>query len=165
MKPTFHHPERFHAELTGVKQTERTFLCRRHQYLVTIEDGFCLQDAGSRLWRPSRTPLTPNDRPQIVSVYHSDGGSIPHPFDWVMLAFDPLRYRMSTMGIHDPVYRMGTLDLWEPDATAWITVKVTRSHANDLLAQGVTAEGGWRITSGSYWFFTGGSLRSDPKRT
>jgi hypothetical protein len=149
MKPKFYHPERFCAVLTGRKLTERTFVVRRHKFMVRVEDGFCFEDRNGKLWRPVMGP-------DGVAEYGSDGASIPHPIDWVLPAFDPLRYRMSSMGLHDPAYRSGMLECWDEARAEWVSVRVTKSEADSLLQQGVGAEGGWRVTRFCYWLFTPG---------
>ena len=130
-------PDRFEAVLTD--ETERPFLLRRHVYKCTWEDGFALQDQNGDLWRPP------------VREYKSDGSSVPHPLDWCIPALDSLRYRRASMGIHDPAYRTGKLAVLRKDATEWIMVEVTKAEADSLLAQGIDASGGWRLTQGVYW--------------
>lgn len=137
MKPRFLCPDNFHAELTD--RTERSFLLRRHVYHVTWEIGFALQDRDGVVWRPH------------VESYDSDGASVPHPFDWLIPALDSLRYQRAAMGIHDPACRFGKLARWSDDACDWQVVPVPRSQADSLLAQGIEAEGGWRLTQGVYW--------------
>ena len=136
MKPRFFYPNRFHAELTD--RTERSFLLRRRVYECWWESGFCFQDRDGVRWRPA------------VHEYDSDGASIPHPLDWLVPAFEPFRYRRSSMGIHDPACRTGELDRMLP-GDVWRVVRVPRSLADSLLAQGIEAEGGWQITQGAYW--------------
>ena len=137
MKPKWLEPDKFHAELTG--RTERSFLVRRHVYRCFWDEGFALQDRYGNLWRPARVS------------YLSDGASVPHPLDWVVPALDSLRYRHAAMGIHDPAYRMGELDCLPYMTDEWRVVPVTRRLADSLLAQGVDASGGWKVTQGAYW--------------
>jgi hypothetical protein len=137
VRPRWLCPDKFHAELTG--KTERSFLLRRHVYKCSWEIGFALQASDGSLWRPH------------LETYYSDGASIPHPIDWLVPALDSLRYRHAAMGIHDPAWRHGKLDTWNEDACNWNTVCVPRSLADSLLAQGIDASGGWRVTQGIYW--------------
>jgi hypothetical protein len=142
MKPRFLCPERFEAVLTN--RTERSILFRRHVYAVTVSEGFALQDSDGVLWRPV-----------ILSSgqthYFSDGATIPYPFAWFVPALDPLRYRLSSMGLHDPACRCGKLQRWANLTDGWQVVDVPRALADDLLRQGIIAEGGWQITAGAYW--------------
>ncbi len=142
MKPRFLHPDRFEAKLT--KRTERSIILRRHVYAVTVSEGFALQDSDGVLWRPV-----------ILSSgqthYFSDGATIPFPLAWIVPALDPLRYIMSSMGIHDPACRCGKLQRWAGITDGWQVVAVPRAQADELLRQGVIAEGGWRVTAGAYW--------------
>ena len=135
-KPVFLYANRFHASLTD--RTERSFLLRRHVYRCRWEHGFALRDCEGVLWRPS------------VHEYDSDGASIPHPLDWLIPALDSLRYRRAAMGIHDPACRTGELDRRLP-GDCWRVVPVPRVQADDLLRQGIEAEGGWRATGWTYW--------------
>ncbi len=141
MKPRFLHPDRFEAKLT--KRTERSIILRRHVYAVTVSEGFALQVEDGTLWRPV-----------ILSSgqthYFSDGATIPYPFAWFVPALDPLRYIMSSMGIHDPACKCRKLERWTP-LSGWQVVDVPRALADELLRQGIIAEGGWRVTAGAYW--------------
>jgi hypothetical protein len=137
MKPRFLAPDKFEAVLTD--RTTRSFLLRRHVYRVRWENGFALQDRDGGLWRPH------------VEEFDSDGASIPHPLDWLIPALDAFRYRRATMGIHDPACRYGKLEHWDTEMAGWRTVTVPREKADALLAQGIEAEGGWRLTQGVYW--------------
>jgi hypothetical protein len=142
MKPRFLCHDRFEAVLTN--RTERSILLRRHVYAVTVSEGFALQDADGVLWRP------------VIlgggqTSYFSDGATIPYPFAWFVPALDPLRYRLSSMGIHDPACRTGKLQRWTNLADGWQVVDVSRAQADQLLRVGIIAEGGWQITAGAYW--------------
>jgi hypothetical protein len=136
MRPLFLGPEKFHAELTD--RTVRSFVFRRDVFAVRIEDGFSLLDENGDLWRP------------VTKEYDSDAASIPHPLDWLVPAFNVLRYKRSSMGIHDPACGEGMLEKWDRESGTWKVVRVTRRKADWLLAQGVRAEGGWRVTAGCY---------------
>jgi hypothetical protein len=139
VKPHFAFPHKFHAELTGHRSTERSFFVRRHQYHCWYEPDWCFTDRDGQAWRPAR------------KEWHSDGASIPHPLDWLVPAFDGLRYRQSTMGIHDPACRDGKLERWDAHKMRWVVVAVPRSLADSLLQQAIHAEGGWALTRGAYW--------------
>lgn len=141
MKPRFLHPDRFQVELT--KRTEGFFVFRKHLFRVTASEGFALQDESGALWRPVMLGTG-------QTTYMSDGATIPPPLSWIG-AFDPLRYQYSAMGIHDPACRTGHLQRWADITDGWQVVSVSRPQADDLLRQGIIAEGGWRVTSGAYW--------------
>jgi hypothetical protein len=137
IRPVFLRPECFHAEVTD--RTVRSFLVRRDVYAVRIEDGFALLDEKGDLWRP------------VTKVYDSDAASVPHPLDWLVPAFNVLRYKRSSMGIHDPACGEGMLEKWDRASGTWKAVRVSRRKADWLFSQGIRAEGGWRITAGTYW--------------
>jgi hypothetical protein len=137
MKPTFEHPEAFHAEVTD--RQVRSFLFLRDVYRVRIGEGFALQDSRGRRLRP------------VTKEYDSDAASIPHPLDWLIPAFNVLRYKRSSMGIHDPACGEGSLELWDEEHQAWKVIFVTRKQADALLAEALEAEGAWRATRWSYW--------------
>lgn len=136
-RPAFIFPEKFRAELTD--RDERSFFVRRHIYRCRRDEGFALIDSNGDLWRPH------------AREWDSDGASIPHPLDWIIPALDSLRYKRSAMGIHDPAYRFGRLDKWNDENARWDTVVVPRDLADWLLAQGIEAEGGWKLTQKTYW--------------
>lgn len=151
MKPRFLGTHYFEAVLT--RRSVGLFVFRKRIYKVRVRAGFALQDEDGNLWRP----VLGKDGKKS---YASDGATIPPPISWFG-AFDPLRYQFSAMGIHDPACKEARLEMLprfteiEPrvwiDREAWKVVEVTRPHADDLLRQGIIAEGGWRITSGAYW--------------
>ena len=142
MRPRFLCPERFEAVLTD--RTERSILLRRHVYAITVSEGFALQDSDGVLWRP--VILSSGQ-----TSYFSDGATIPYPFAWFVPALDPLRYRLSSMGLHDPACRCGKLQRWSGITDGWQVVDVPRALADDLLRQGILAEAGWLVTSRLYW--------------
>lgn len=137
MNPRWQCPKHFEAVLTD--RTQRTFLFRRHVYRVRLGVGFALCDDAGALWRPLRLE------------YDSDGASIPHPIDWLVPPLDPLRYRLASMGIHDPACREGALLRWDGEDCRWMPCRVSRTRADELLRQGILASGGWRATAGTYW--------------
>jgi hypothetical protein len=137
IRPVFLRRECFHAEVTD--RTVRSFLFRRDVYAVRIEDGFALLDEKGDLWRP------------VTKVYDSDAASVPHPLDWLVPAFNVLRYKRSSMGIHDPACGEGMLEKWDRASGTWKAVRVSRKKADWLFNQGIRAEGGWRITARTYW--------------
>ena len=60
------------------------------------------------------------------------------------------------MGIHDPACKYKKLQRWTNLADGWQVVDVPRSLADELLRQGVIAEGGFHIgklqvTALCYW--------------
>jgi hypothetical protein len=142
MTPRYLCPERFQAVLTN--RTERSILLRRHIYAITITEGFALQDSDGVLWRPVIAE-------GWQTSYFSDGATIPYPLAWFVPALDPLRYRLSSMGIHDPACRCGKLQRWAGLDGGWQVVDVSRAQADELLRIGIIAEGGWRATAGAYW--------------
>lgn len=142
MKPRFLGTHYFEAVLT--RRSVGLFVFRKRIFKVRVVEGFALQDEDGVLWRPV---LGADGK----RSYASDGATIPPPLSWCG-AFDPLRYQHSAMGIHDPACSDGRLERLALSARGgWEVVAVPRRQADDLLAQGIIAEGGWRITSGAYW--------------
>jgi len=137
MKPQFFHTDDFEAVLAD--KYERSFLFRRVLHLVKTTGSFCMRDEDETLWRPHE--------PEFLS----DAASVPHPFDWFIPALNVYRYKWATMGIHDPACRTGKLDRMLKGELEWTHVVVPRSQADSLLAQGIDAMGGWKITQGVYW--------------
>ena len=135
--PEFLGWEKFHAELTD--RTVRSFLFRRDVFRVRILEGFALLDENGDCWRP------------VVKQYDSDAASIPHPLDWLVPALNVLRYKRSSMGIHDPACEYECLEKWSRESGLWVPTYVPRGKADWLLAQGIRAEKGWRITARMYW--------------
>lgn len=141
MKPRFLGSNDFEAVAT--RKTTGIFIFRRRIYKVRVRAGFALQDEDGRLWRPK---LGKDGK----RSYASDGGTIPPPICWFS-AFDPLKYQLSCMGIHDPACADAELECMLTPMSEWSVVAVDRSLADDLLSQGIIAEGGLRVTSGAYW--------------
>jgi hypothetical protein len=146
MKPRFLCPERFQDVLTP--RTERSIIFRRRLYKVTISEGFALQAEDGVLWRP------------VIlgggqTTYYSDGSTVPFPINYLTV-FSAVAYKYSSMGIHDPACRCGKLQRWANLTDGWQVVDVPRALADELLRQGVIAEGGFhigkvQITSSAYY--------------
>jgi hypothetical protein len=109
---------------------------------VTISEGFALQDEDGILWRPAILGSG-------QTTYYSDGSTVPFPFN-CLTVFSAISYKYSSMGIHDPACKCKKLQRWT-EQTGWQIVDVPRAQADELLRQGIIAEGGWRVTAGAYW--------------
>jgi hypothetical protein len=121
---------------------------RRRLYKVTISEGFALQDEDGVLWRP--VILSSGQ-----TTYYSDGSTVPFPIN-CLTVFSAISYKYSSMGIHDPACKCKKLQRWANLTDGWQVVDVPRALADELLRQGVIAEGGFRIgklqvTARCYW--------------
>jgi hypothetical protein len=138
-KPHFVGTRNFSAVVT--KRTTGWFLFRKRIYKVIVREGFYLQDEEGICWRPVMR--------RGVARFASDGATVPWPINR-FFAGDPLHFQYSCMGIHDPACTYGFLERMDPAAGVWEVVRVPRSQADSLMAQGITAEEGLRITRLGY---------------
>jgi hypothetical protein len=146
MKPQWIHSEQFTAELTD--RYERTFIVRREVYRVRIGPDFCLRNRQG-YWRPC--PTGENILHEPVTEYDSDGSSVPFPLPQLIGAFNTLRYKRASMGLHDPAYRYGKLMHRGYCGDRWHVESVSKTQADQLLHDGILATGGWAITANAYW--------------
>lgn len=135
MTPKFLHPDRFEAVVADGE--EHTFLLPRTLYVIRWDDGFCLRDRNGECWRPAKRE------------YKCDLSSVPHPFT-LLPCFIPTRYKRAA-AIHDYACRYGHLEKYDPEPNKWIVVAVPRWKADQLIADGLDAEGAWRVTEWAYY--------------